>query len=298
MTDAYLLLTPILMFFVVALVGFVGCDLLFNLEEVPDVIPGPTGLEAIAGDNRVDLKWNLLTNATAYYVDRRDGMKPFKQISMTLDETTMDYPDLTAMNGITYTYQVRAQVGNRVTSPSNPKTVTPGVDALLKFITQFTPGMLRTFNGWVGMGITVADRAVLVQKLARIYVTGNGNPVTHTHHTVKLVNGSSPFDDVPNGSVDVEFDGMGTDVDADGFKYVQLPSLVELQPFTEYFIITQEMDPGDQFHDADTRVTAHETVMSRVYAVNGDGMGNYTTSLPSMTFDVIYGPVNFQYSLP
>lgn len=302
MTDAYLLLTPILMFFVVALVGFVGCHLLFDLEEVPDVIPGPTGLEAIAGDGRVDLTWNLLANATEYYVERRDGMKPFAQISLTLDATTMSYPDTTVTNGVTYTYQVRARVNGRVTGESNRKTVTPGVDAVLKFIKQFTPGMLRSFAGWVGMGITVADRPVLVQKLARIYVPGNGTP-NPSSHTVKLVHGFAPFADVPNGSVVVDFDGMGTGVDSDRFKYVQLTMPVTLQPMTEYFIISEEMSPGDEFHDSPgTRVTerepANSLIVSRVYAVNGDGMGNYTTALPSMTFDLIYGPLNFQYSLP
>jgi hypothetical protein len=37
MTDPYLLLTPVLALAVLALARFVGCDLVFDLEEVPPV---------------------------------------------------------------------------------------------------------------------------------------------------------------------------------------------------------------------------------------------------------------------
>ena len=50
MSDSYLWLTPLLTVIVVALVGFVGCDDVWGLQEVPPKSPAPTGFTADAGD--------------------------------------------------------------------------------------------------------------------------------------------------------------------------------------------------------------------------------------------------------
>ncbi len=289
MSDAYLLLTPLLMLAVVALVGFVGCDALFGLDPVKPPLPGPTNLQAIAGDNRVDLSWDPYTGASDFFVYRSAMNEPRARLQPAVAGTITAFTDMTAANGTPYVYDVTARVSGSESSSSNTVTVTPGVDALIKFITITTHVTLQRFGGWVGMGIHVATRDLMIQKLGRFFAPGNGGT-----HRVKIVNGVAPFADVAGAFVMVAFDGTG--VDMDGFKYEQLGTLIRLNANTDYYIISEETATGDQFYDSiDTRVTERTDVASRVYAVNGDGVGNYNTSPLD---DFVYGPLNFQYSFP
>jgi hypothetical protein len=73
--------------------------------------------------------------------------------------------------------------------------------------------------------------------------------------------------------------------------YAPLAAPVTLNAGADYYLISQELAGGDQFLDSNTTVTT-TAVVSKVYAVNGDGAGNYTTS---PTPGTIYGPLDLQY---
>src|SRR5919112_1544213 len=72
MIDPYLLATPFLLLGVIALVGFVGCNQFFDLEET-DLIPPPeppTNLTAMAGNKEVVLDWFVAPDATQFHLFR------------------------------------------------------------------------------------------------------------------------------------------------------------------------------------------------------------------------------------
>lgn len=74
-------------------------------------------LSATAGDTRVDLSWNTISDATSYDVER-DG-----QIVATVG--TNAYADTGRTNGTTYTYRVRAKNSAGVGPYSAARTATP-----------------------------------------------------------------------------------------------------------------------------------------------------------------------------
>jgi hypothetical protein len=288
MSDAYLLLTPLLMLAVVALVGFVGCDLLFGLDTVPPYVPpppGPANLTGIPGDNRVDLMWDDFPMGTQFYVKRRTGSDQYVDVGALIPAGSTTFADTTVINGTPYSYVVTARLADdQETLPSNPFDTTPGVEALISLVTSKTLGSLRNFGGWVGMGVQVGSRALTVQKLGRIFAPGN----TGTH-AAKIVDGVTKAD-VPGGGVMIAVN-TGT---LNEFVYVDLAAPITLNANTDYYVISQEPAVGDQFYDSvDTSVTT-TPVAVRVYAVNGDGAGNYNVA-PLDAF--VYGPVDFQYSL-
>src|SRR6266545_7870026 len=114
MIDPFVLLAPIFLLAVIALLGFVGCNQIYGLDEtVPKEKPDPpTNLVAVAGDAEVHLSWDLDPDATGYHVLRAE-------VSGTV---SADYPDQTVVqlsqipytdnvnvvNGKTYYYRVTA----------------------------------------------------------------------------------------------------------------------------------------------------------------------------------------------
>src|SRR5688572_30993637 len=102
MSDPYLLLTPILMLLVVGLVGFVGCDLLFGLDEVPQQAKAPTGFQATAGNRRVDLAWDDYPEASDYVLTWRDADGNTGSVPVAGGETT--YPHTGRTNGVELFY--------------------------------------------------------------------------------------------------------------------------------------------------------------------------------------------------
>jgi hypothetical protein len=289
MTDAYLLLTPLLMLCVVALVGFVGCDLLFGLDEVPPVKPGPTNLHAIAGDGKVDLTWDSFSGASELYVKRSETSGQETALDPPLPSTATSFTDNGVTNGTIYFYVVTARVGGVETQPSNEEMATPGLGALISFVTSKTLGTLRTFNGWVGMGIQVGSRPLMVKNLGRIFAPGNSHA-----HAIKLVDGATKMD-VP-GSAAMVVVNTGN---VDEFVYTTLPNAVTLNAGADYYLISEEAVmvagmPGDEFYDSANTSVATTPVAMRVYAVNGDGMGTYNLSPLN---DFVYGPLDFQYSI-
>jgi hypothetical protein len=151
------------------------------------------------------------------------------------------------------------------------------------FVQNTTGGtLLNNYTGYRGMQITV-DRPTTVTGLARRFQTGN----TQTH-TVKLVLASTGAD-VPGGSVTWDPSGMTTE----GIAFVPLASPVTLAANTTYYVVSSEINGGDQWYSGvDTTIThtAAATVPGTVY-----GNGSWTVG---GTADHCNGSVSFMYTSP
>ena len=281
MHDSYLLLTPFLTLLVVTLVGFVGCDIVFGLDRV-DYNP-PRNLRATRGNGKITLDWDPPSEgpmASNYVLKRATSpgisdTSPGVTYNVTAPATT--YEDTDVMDSVTYYYRV-----SNDSAPSNEVEVPPGIPGLQSLITPITLGTLRNdFGAFVGMGITVGAAPLVVKTLGRFMVPGNTGA-----HLVKLVDGATKAD-IPGGSVNLNLAGGA----AGDFVFAQLPSAITLNPGADYYIISQEVSGGDQWHDSNTQVSM-TGVVTKVYAVNGDGAGNYNTAPVNGS---LYVPVNLQY---
>ncbi len=283
--DLYLLLTPILMLIIIALLGFVGCDIVFGLDRVENVIPAPLNFTATPGDNVVSLDWDAVTNADSYTVKRgvTSGVYPVTFSAMAMTE----YVDDTAVNGTTYFYVVFATDNGNNSQLSEEREVTPMSAALTSLVTSKTlnvASLRNNFTSWVGMGFVTAGNALTVHRLGRLYAPNNVAP-----HVVKLVDGVTKAD-LPGASAIVSLPA-GT---VNEFVYGNLASPVQLAENSKYYLLSQEISGGDRFYDSpDTSITTTADVV-RVFAVNGDGMGTVNES-PIDNF--VYGPVDIQYTL-
>ena len=80
-------------------------------------IPQPTGLSATAaGPTQVNLAWNSVSGATAYWIYR--GSSAYTIVSST------SYADKSVSPGTTYTYAIAAVVNNTLGPKSSSVTVT------------------------------------------------------------------------------------------------------------------------------------------------------------------------------
>lgn len=281
--DFYLLLTPFLMLFIIALLGFVGCDVVFGLDKVRDPIPGPKNFTATPGDNVVRLDWDAVTNASSYTVMR--GLTSGTYEDSFGDITETERNDTAVVNGTPYFYVVIAIINQTKTGPSEERDATPMAAALTGLVATKTLGSLRNnFTSWVGMGFVTGANALTVRRLGRLYAPGNIDA-----HVVKLVDAATKAD-VPGASAIVSFPA-GT---VGEFAYGDLASPVQLAANSTYYLLSQEVSGGDRFYDsADTSVTTTIDAV-RVFAVFGNGMGTFTEAPID---DFVYGPVDLQYFL-
>jgi hypothetical protein len=119
MIDPFVILTPILLLGVVALLGFVGCDVVFGLKEFYD---GPTNLRAVAGfDAQVTLTWDAAPDATSYEIVRKDNVS-----TVTIPAMGTSFTDTSVTIETKYSYTVHGFVDGRATVDSNAVTATPG----------------------------------------------------------------------------------------------------------------------------------------------------------------------------
>jgi hypothetical protein len=133
------------------------------------------------------------------------------------------------------------------------------------------------------MKLTVGANAVAVTELGRIFVSGNSGV-----HTVKLVRASDQTD-VPNGSVSIAMSG-GT---PGQFKYGTLSSPVTLAANAIYYLVSQEVEGGDQWYDAPSTTVTTTSVGS----CNGgaySGSGNTWSVVPNANHT--YLPVDFKFT--
>ena len=279
MNDLYLVLTPLLMLPIVALLGFVGCDKVFGLVEVPPRYLGPTNLVATPGDGRVDLTWDPYTNATKYHVKRGEvsGQHPD---SKEIDASVASYTDTDVTNGKTYYYVVSVMVGSVESEDSDEASATP-MNPNEDFVTSFVPGTAATtFSGWAGMEFTVSSNSLMVHALGRVHAPGNNQK-----HTIKIVE-KATLTDVASVLLDM---AGGTD---GVMQSAPLASPVTLNMNTTYYIVSQEMAGTDQLYMDDTTIqtTGAATV---AHAIAGDGV----TYLVGSTGNHCFGPLTFQYML-
>jgi hypothetical protein len=278
MIDSFVLLAPLLLLPIVALVAFVGCDLVFGLDRVDDPLSTPTGFTATPGNNKVVLSWNEVENAAAYLVRRGTVSGTYQSPFDSTKNTT--FTDTTAMNGITYYYIVIALHGTDYndSGPSAEVSATPSTAALIPFLTPATLTTLASVTGWYGMAIQVGASDLSVQTLGRIVAPGNSQI-----HVIKIVNADGT--DVPNAFVSVNLAG-GTPGE---FKFGALNPAVTLQAGATYYILSQELAGTDQFYNHTSTVTTTDVAVLTSAARGGPP---YVTD---SDLNKPYGPVNFQY---
>src|SRR6476659_1969863 len=124
MIDSFVFLTPLLLLGVIALVGFVGCNQFFGIEETePYPVPDPpTNLQAMPGDRQVTLTWDLNADATEYHVFRAEatgvaeGDYPVQRIVALSEIPYIDNINVT--NGTKYFYRVAVVTNGGVSGVS------------------------------------------------------------------------------------------------------------------------------------------------------------------------------------
>lgn len=151
-----------------------------------------------------------------------------------------------------------------------------------QFVSGETLGRARNdYTGWVGMAIQVGAKDIKVLDLGRIVAPNSSQP-----HDVKIYDLANNMD-VPGGIV-----AVSTINQADGqFAYVTLGSAITLSAGKTYYVVSHEVNGGDQFYDNDTilQTTDVAVVTSPVYR---DDTGSYVL-LGSAGNS--YGPVSFRY---
>ena len=293
MRDNYLLIAPLLTFFVVSLVGFVGCDYLFNIDEVSPPKPkppAPTGLRAEPGDGKVDLWWNIYNQSGAEKLTLSMGetpgvimvSRPYTDVS-TIGETWEPLE-----NGKTYYFTLTATVQGRNSDPSEEVSAVPGLyGVVMPFLNQTQLGSTRQFDGWMGVRMTTAGTAQTLRALGRWF-----DAAAVGTHEMRIAAAAAPMTVL--ASVTVTKNASSAQGD---FVYANLASPIQLAASTEYFVTSRETSSGDAFHDSDlTRVMVADNMAGTdARAAFGDDAGNYTVA---STSGAAYGPVNILYTRP
>lgn len=289
MRDFYLLLTPILVLMIVSLVGFVGCNWFFELEEtVPYPPPAPpTGLTAAPRDSAVDLSWDAYTGADKLTIKMGtiQGSHPSGHEVLVTD-TTYPWPGL--VNGQTYWFAMTATSMGFESAESNEVSAIPGLyGVVLPFLDQTQLGSMRQFDGWMGMRITTGPGNLTLRALGRWFdaaATGS--------HAMRIAAAANPM--VPLASVTVVKSAPNTRSE---FVYENLTSTIPLAANTDYYVVSEESAAAEPFHDSDlTRVSILDAnAGADARAAFGDGAGNYTVA---PTTGAAYGPVNLLYTRP
>ena len=277
MIDSFVLLAPLLLIPVVALVCFVGCDVVFGLTPI-DPGPAPTNFVGVPGDAKVVLSWDAYPGSTGYRIQRGEVSGVYTTTSSVASDQT-SFTDANLSNGITYFYIMHSSTSGQDSYASEEVMVTPNATALVPFVTSFMPGALvTTMSGWFGLEMVVGPSPVTAKTLGRAFAPGN-NQI----HVIKLVDANGV--DVPNAFTSVSMTG-GIDGE---FKYGPLTPPVVLNPGTTYFIVSQETAATDQFynHNLTLQTTDAAVVQSSIR-----GGPPYTADNPGLRS---YGPVSFQY---
>lgn len=262
MPELYLLLTPLLALGVLALVRFIGCDLVFPPAGL-DALDAPANLVATAGDHAIVLSWDPVDGADGYALSRSDTVGPPYETTTNLPGPSTTFTDAPLTNGVTQFYVVAARSGNETSFHlSNEASATPGQG----LVTSTTLGTIRNdFTGLVGMVILVGPAPLVVVGIGRIFAPGN----TGTH-ALKIADGVTGAD-IPGAATTIDLAAGGPPND---FVYGILAAPVTLNPNTEYLVLSSETSGGDQFFDLDTTVLTGPAA-SVVSAVFGDGVTPY-----------------------
>jgi hypothetical protein len=260
MLDDYLLLTPALALGVLALVRFVGCNLLFVAEPDPFDADPPANFRAQPGNHRIDLFWDPVDGADSYQISRAEAPGPPYAAIFNVDSAATTFGDSPLTNGVTEFYVIAASKGGETSTKSSPEvSATPGQGLTI----AKTLGTIRNdFSGFAGMVIQIGAVPLIVVGIGRIVVAGNGGT-----HILKIADGLTGVD-VPGGTVTIDLAAGGI---ANEFTYGILPAPITLAPNKEFLVLSQETLGGDQFFDLDTTVLTGPEA-SVVSAVFGDGV--------------------------
>jgi len=109
-------------FYVVSAVG-AGGEGANSSEVTATPIAAPTGLVATPGNNHVQLSWTAVTGATGYDVQR--STTSGSGYASIATPGTNSHDDLTAFNGVTYYYIVKATNANGLSLASSEVSATP-----------------------------------------------------------------------------------------------------------------------------------------------------------------------------
>lgn len=166
--------------------------------------------------------------------------------------------------------------------PSMQYTV--GSNSATPFVVTYNlnnPSLRSDFTGYVGLELTVGSSPITVVSLGRMCVAGNS-----LSHTLEFVNASTGAT-VTGGSVTLSMSGC----QAGQFAYAGLSSPITLQAGSAYYLVSSEIEGGDQWYDAGTLTsTAVAAVTHAAYAYPGQSL------VPAFSAGWSYGPLNFEYS--
>ena len=290
MDNFYLLLTPVLTLIVVALVGFVGCNWWFDLQETEPIPPpsAPTGLTAVGRDRAVDLTWDPYPQATKLTIKMgtSPGSHPTGE-DITNSETTT-YQWINLVNDQEYWFALTATANSMESPESDEVSAIPGLyGVVLPLLYQTQLGTPRQLDAWMGIRITTGPNSLTLRKLGRWFDAN-----TTGTHAMRIAAAANPM--APLATVTVT---RAAPVVESEFLYQSLGNTIQLAANTEYFVVSQETLTGGYFRDSDsTRVTVIDPLACvDVRAAFGDDAGNYTVA---PTAGAAYGPVNLQYTRP
>ena len=293
--DAYLVLTPFLVFGIIGLIRFIGCNWFYGLDETTLRVDPVEDVQALAGDGRVNLSWSYSSsaNATGFRIDVAGG--PFNPIPpLGISDRSAEFTGLT--NGIQYDFSVIAERG---TDASEPVTVsaTPGITSFVIDQPPIAGAARNNFSGFVGMEIMVGATPIIVTQLGRIVATTNSGI-----HEVKIVSPvTTPVPGQPVAGIDVVSANVTTvaqvnQVNVGRFAWAPLPQPVTLQSNTIYFIVSSEIDGGDLWHEEQpVPTTAVAALQFSIFTVaTGADAGKYRRNSGGRC----YVPVSFRDRAP
>jgi len=293
MIDWYVLLAPVFLLGVIALLGFVGCNWFYGLDETkPKTRPEPpTNFTAVAGDNRVALRWvddpdGEVTGYTVFRGTAPGSVKEDYEPGVALSPSQIPYDDTTAKNGITYYYRVtesNAEGESDLSQEQSAKPMSPFGAFIIGVATNGTPNASGR-AGRFGMAVHVVGPGdITIRKVGRAFDLGITAP-----HTVRIIDGATKQE---RGSATID---MNSETGGFGnlFKYGDVNPPVTVMSGSDFYVLSDEFNGGDRFYEQDTVVAAR--IEARITsAMESDPQGVIFT--PAGGMGHTYGPVDFQY---
>ena len=202
--DSFLLFTPLLVLAIVALLGFVGCDILLGFSPVEAQI---ANLQAVPGNSQVALTWDPFKDhdghaATEYHVVHTLPNSA-AVVDINTGSTNTSFVDTGLTNGTTYTYHVYGIAPSGRSADSESIDVTP--NTAINFV-QMQP---NSSNGNPPISVTLNNTTAGNLLIAAVSFGGN--------------NASVAVSDVTNNKAFLQVDGVVTGLRSAQLFY--LPSI-------------------------------------------------------------------------
>ncbi len=155
-------------------------------SPAPVAPAAPTGLTATAGNAKVFLKWNQTTTTTGYKVFR--GTSSTTATTQIGTSGVNGYTDLTALNGTTYYYTVKASNSTVDSVASSVVSAAPSLTSTVAAMPTPTPSAPAAITPWTcpaaslvktGMG-AIKDLGITHLELLPVYDFGSVNEANPT----------------------------------------------------------------------------------------------------------------------